>query len=92
MRSWPLPSQRGQVSIGVPGSAPFPLQCSQPCTASKATSTLVPAATSARSISAVTATSPPCMAPPLRPPPKTSPPKKASKMSENEPKPSNDGA
>jgi len=28
-RSWPVPSQRGQVSIGVPGSAPLPLQCSQ---------------------------------------------------------------
>ena len=25
--SWPVPSQRGQVSIGVPGSAPFPWQC-----------------------------------------------------------------
>ena len=28
-RSWPLPLHRGQVSIGVPGSAPLPLQCSQ---------------------------------------------------------------
>ncbi len=34
-RSCPAPSQRSQVRIGVPGSAPLPLQCSQTPTASK---------------------------------------------------------
>ena len=33
-RSWPLPWQRGHVSIGVPGSAPLPRQCSHSSTAS----------------------------------------------------------
>ena len=28
-RSWPVPPHLGQVSIGVPGSAPLPWQCSQ---------------------------------------------------------------
>ena len=32
--SWPAPPQRSQVSIGVPGSAPLPWQCSQRSTAS----------------------------------------------------------
>ena len=33
-RSWPDPWQRGHVSIGVPGSAPFPRQCSHTATTS----------------------------------------------------------
>ena len=32
--SWPAPPQRAHVSIGVPGSAPLPWQCSQRSTAS----------------------------------------------------------
>ena len=33
-RSWPVPPHLAQVSIGVPGSAPLPWQCSQRSTAS----------------------------------------------------------
>ena len=32
--SWPEPWQRAQVTIGVPGSAPLPWQCSQRTSAS----------------------------------------------------------
>ncbi len=49
--SCPAPPQRSHVSIGVPGSAPLPWQCSQRSTASKATLTLAPCAASIRSIS-----------------------------------------
>ena len=86
----------GQVSIGVPGSAPLPWQTSQQH------DRLVGdvdrgAGDDLRSvISAETATSPPWMAPPgsPKPPPKIEPkppppwPKNASKMSETDPKPS----
>ena len=34
VRSWPAPPQREQVSIGVPGSAPLPRQCSHSATTS----------------------------------------------------------
>ena len=96
-RSWPLPPQRSQVTIGVPGSAPFPWQRSQGAIASNETSTDVPASTSASSTSAVTTTSPPWTARlrPAEPNPSGSPsppPKKASKMSANDPKPSKLGS
>ena len=89
-RILPAPLHVGQVSIGVPGSAPFPWQCSHTSTSSYATSTVLPAAASASEISTSTARSPPWMRPaPPRPkaPPNGSPPKNASKMSAKEPKP-----
>ena len=89
-RSRPVPPQRRQVSIGVPGSAPLPWQRSQGSTSSYSTSTDVPVAASAREISTSTAMSPPWTRPPPPRPnaaPNGSPPKNASKMSANEPKP-----
>ena len=59
----PTPPQRSQVSIGVPGSAPLPWQCSQRSIASKETSRVAPSAASSRSISIATATSAPCSGP-----------------------------
>jgi hypothetical protein len=91
--STPTPPHRSQVTIGVPGSAPLPEQCSHSSTASKLSSTLVPDAASASVTSVWTAMSRPCAGPPGRPPmllPK--PPKKASKRSEIEPKPSKFGS
>ena len=77
---WPLPWQRSQVLIGVPGSAPLPLQCSQMPTASKLTSVSVPSNTSSSETSATASTSPPGDGPRAKPPPKASP-KKVEKMS-----------
>ena len=52
VRSSPVPSQRPHVSIGVPGSAPLPLQRSHGPTRSYSTCTLVPRAASWRLTSA----------------------------------------
>src|SRR5438105_6189523 len=85
-RTWPLPWHFSQVLIGVPGSAPLPLQCSQRITASKLSSLLAPLATSSSVTSTVVTTSPPAAGP--RENPNGSPlPKKASKMSSIEPNP-----
>jgi len=78
---WPVPLQRSQLTMGVPGSAPLPLQCSQRAIASNVTSTVEPFDAVTRSISTVAPTSPPCdeaVRPPL-------PPKNASKMSASDP-------
>ena len=98
-RSWPVPSQRAQVSIGVPGSAPLPWQCSQQRDRLVGDLDRGAAARPARDRSRPR---PRRRRPGSRPPRRAAaaerarrtppPPKNASKMSATEPKPSKFGA